>query len=234
MADSGCFPPAAGKGVESRAARSSVCCLRSVTSKHLFRRLESVHGLYHYTALLRRACQPGARSCKPPRPRCWLEGAPAYQVIVSGTSKDLAISLSVCLSFGLAVCAKGQGGGSPIGWSWLTACPPCHRGLEKGFLWDSGSQHSSWELPWSSPALPVNMVTPEWGSLELRQDLSLLAHSAPVTNTRLVFAVGPFSRVHLFVACQETGLHWSKGPTHTSNRDSKVGSSEESLGKQRS
>lgn len=98
MADSGCFPPAAGKGVESRATRSSVCCLRSVTSKHLFRRLESVHRLYHCTALLRRACQPRAASCKPPTPRCWLEGAPAHWVITSGTSEDLAISLSVCLS----------------------------------------------------------------------------------------------------------------------------------------
>ena len=58
---------------------------------------------------------------------------------MSGTSEDLEISLSVCLSvstslaFGLAVCEKGRGGGSPADWSWLRADLPQHRSLEKGF-----------------------------------------------------------------------------------------------------
>lgn len=30
----------------------------------------------------------------------------------------------------------------------------------------------------------------------------------------------------LFVACVEMGLHWLEGPTHTSNRQSKVGPTE--------
>lgn len=99
-------------------------------------------GFINTLLLYRELGSPGLDRAKAPRPRCWVERDPTYYVIMSDTSEDLEISLSVGLSvstllaFGLAICEKGRGGGSPAGWSWPRADLPQHRSLEKG-LWST-------------------------------------------------------------------------------------------------
>lgn len=97
--------------MESRAALGSVCCLRSVTSKHLFSRLESVRRLYQRTAFVQRAWQPWAGACKSSWTRRGMERDPTGWVLMSGTSKDLetslCLSVSTSLSLGLAAHKEG-------------------------------------------------------------------------------------------------------------------------------
>lgn len=97
--------------MESRAALSSVCCLRSVTSKHLFSRLESVRRLYQRAAFVQRAWQPRAGACKSSWTRRRVERDPTGWVLMSGTSKDLesslCLSVSTSLSLGLPAHKEG-------------------------------------------------------------------------------------------------------------------------------